>query len=223
MDYNEYLIDDTSIDIIIYRQKMFNELIPTNTKINTKFPDILRLYPFNIPNFDFIDQKKNMAVYTKTPEEYWNKSFDHFDQILKILDKIYTGSYKPYISQIYNKMAGDKICEQIQDIYTLIDVYLSLYINDNAKIRDLIKIFLDFSDANKRIAVRFSIYVSVYIIKFYLHTGSYDKFVKAVNQKIKEFITAPNIDLYFIDSELTNYLKYLDEIISKKKNNITYY
>ncbi|AEQ32896.1 hypothetical protein [Acanthamoeba polyphaga mimivirus] len=215
MDYNEYLIDDTSIDIITYRQNMFNEFVPMNTKIDTKFPDILRSYPFNIPNFDFIDQKKNMAVYTKTPEEYWNKSYDHFDQILKILDKIYTGSYKPYISQICNGIAGDKICEQIQDIYTLIDVYLSLYINNHDKIRDLIKIFLDFSDANKKIAVRFSIYVSVYIIKFYMHTKSYDKFTKTVYQKIKEFIAASNSDLYFIDSELDYYLKYLDGMLKK--------
>ncbi|AGD92217.1 hypothetical protein LBA_00297 [Megavirus lba] len=156
-----------------------------------------------------------MAVYTKTPEEYWNKSYDHFDQILKILDKIYTGSYKPYISQICNGIAGDKICEQIQDIYTLIDVYLSLYINNHDKIRDLIKIFLDFSDANKKIAVRFSIYVSVYIIKFYMHTKSYDKFTKTVYQKIKEFIAASNSDLYFIDSELDYYLKYLDGMLKK--------
>ncbi|AZL89532.1 hypothetical protein QKC54_gp0285 [Megavirus baoshan] len=223
MDYNEYLIDDTSIDIITYRQKMFNESTPTNTKINTKFPDILRIYPFNIPNFDFMDKKKNMAVYTKTPEEYWNKSFDHFDQISKIYNDLYTGSYKPYISQICNGKAGDKICEQIHNIYTLIDVYLSLYINDDGKIRDLIKIFIDFSDNGKKISARFSIYISVYINKFYLHTGSYDKFVDTVYQKIKEFIAEPNSNLYFIDSELDNYLKYLDEIISKKKNNITYY
>nr|WBF70955.1 hypothetical protein [Megavirus caiporensis] len=218
MDYNEYLVDNTSIDVIIYRQNMFDEFVPMNTKIDTKFPDILRIYPFNIPNFDFMDSKKNMATYTKAPEEYWNKSYDHFNQILKILDKIYTGSYKPYISQICNGKAGDKICEQIQDIYTLIDVYLSLYIGDHAKIRDLIKIFLDFSDANKKIAVRFSIYISVYIIKFYMHTKSYDKFAKTVYQKIKEFIATSNSDLYFIDSELDNYLKYLDEIMRKNNN-----
>ncbi|ANB50429.1 hypothetical protein [Powai lake megavirus] len=216
MDYNEYLADNTSMNVIIYRQNMFDEFVPMNTKIDTKYPDILRLYPFNIPNFDFMDSKKNMATYTKTPEEYWNKTYDHFNQILKILDNIYTGSYKPYISQICNGIAGDKKCEQIQDIYTLIDVYLSLYIDDHAKIRNLIKIFLDFSDANKKIAVRFSIYVSVYIIKFYIHTKSYDKFVKTVYQKIKEFIAAPNSDLYFIDSELDNYLKYLDGIMLKK-------
>nr|URM62374.1 hypothetical protein [Mimivirus sp.] len=163
-----------------------------------------------------------MAVYTKTPEEYWDKSYDHFGKILKILDKIYTESYKPVISQIYNKMAKDKVCEQFQEIYTLIDIYMSIHIGDKLEINKLLKIFLDLADKiNRKIAVRFSIYVSVYIIKFYSHTGSYDKFAKTVYQKIKEFIIAPGNDLYFIDSELNNYLKYLDEIISKKNNNIT--
>ncbi|AGC01782.1 YtzH-like protein [Acanthamoeba polyphaga moumouvirus] len=121
------------LDISSYRKKIFGEIIPTNTKISVKFPDDLRSFPFNKKNFDFFDLRTDIAKYTKTPQKYWNKNYDHYDKITRLLQKILNDINIFDIKKIINGTENKNIIKYHQKIYMMIDIFLTINIDQEKK------------------------------------------------------------------------------------------
>uniref|UniRef100_A0A6G6AC42 Uncharacterized protein n=1 Tax=Borely moumouvirus TaxID=2712067 RepID=A0A6G6AC42_9VIRU len=204
-------MDTEMLDICNFRKKMFGEIIPVNTKIYYKFPDELRNFPFDKKNYNFFNLETDIAKYTKTPNKYWNKSYDLINKITKLSNKIYNDVNFFDIKKIINKTESKNIIKYHQKIYILLDVFLTIYIDQKEKIIELVKQLTTIGQTHKFI-VRFSYYIVVYFIRFYYQNAKLDGLKKTVRDKIIEFKNTNNINSYFTQQELDNYLLYLDAI-----------
>ncbi|AVL94637.1 hypothetical protein ma251 [Moumouvirus australiensis] len=202
-------MDAEILDIVNFRKKMFGEIIPVNTKISHKFPDELRNFPFDKKNYNFLNLETDIAKYTKTPNKYWNKNYDHIDSITKLANKIHNDVKFFDIKKIINKTESKNVIKYHQKIYILLDVFLTINIDQKEKIVKLVKQLTTIAKKHKFL-VRFSYYLAVYFIRFYYQNAELDKLKKTVRDKVIEFKNTKNINSYFTQHELDNYLLYLD-------------
>ncbi|AGF85512.1 hypothetical protein QJ854_gp270 [Moumouvirus goulette] len=199
------------LDISNYRKEIFGEIIPTDTKISTNFPDELRNFPFNKKNFDFFDLRTNMAKYTKTPEKYWNKNYDHGDKITRLVNKISDGIKFFNVRKIIDGTENKNVIKYYQKVYMIIDIFITMYVDTHKNIINLSSHIMSLADSYKFVC-RFVFYISIYFIRLYHKNSNIQNFIKTVRDKITEFLGTTNITNYYSFKELENYSKYLDNI-----------
>ena len=209
--------------------EMEMELEFMNFEPKKPYPDKFRQYLFNNPKInincdissllDICDIKKLSNI----PKKYWNYPDDKLINYLKKLILMYSNLESHLLTNSIREkiILSEPIKEYYNRIYDIADLIVIKSIKIDTSEKLLLKIISSLLSLCKIIIpkpivlIRICIYLSSYFVKISYAKKPVNKFATANINKLKEFQKEPTIDKYFIETELSDYIKFCEKYVSQ--------